>query len=443
MALGLQIAFGVGIAVVALSLVGVVYDWISVRVLLATTAGLVSACAASAILLGLDLAGDRWDTSALVLATGGLGAAAVAEAGLAALSRGLGRLRALERLTQEALAELDSFVQQSTAEHTSELERTIARERANALHALGEQERRLAEERRDRIVVQVEQARGELTESVASVQERLERRLTAWAADLDRGQRELEARLGELAHRQDESLQAYESRLASDAEALDQAADEQRSILTQLRTDLDRRAREAFQEAQSELDVHTAERRRALQDVAEQLREREKAQREQLEREAGELQTHLASTLRDVQRRQLEALEKALERAAARLVEDAERRFDSQIKESREKSAERLSRELEKAMEQFARQAEKDVADRIASVAQTTAERLQKRIDDLGRAGEAQYEVSGGRMRLLAERLDEAVAGAEERISELEARIEIEVASRLAAIERAVDSGRE
>ena len=122
-------------------------------------------------------------------------------------------------------------------------------------------------------------------------------------------------------------------------------------------------------------------------------------------------------------------------------MEEAERRFDELIKQSSEKSAERLARELDKEMEEFARRAEKEVADRIAEVARTTADRLQRRIDDLARAAEVQQDASGERLRLVFERLQEALAHAEERIRAFEQQIEIEVATKTAELERTIRAG--
>jgi hypothetical protein len=122
----------------------------------------------------------------------------------------------------------------------------------------------------------------------------------------------------------------------------------------------------------------------------------------------------------ELERRQLAQLDRAFDRAATRLVEAAERRFDAQIKESRERAAERLGRELDKGIEQFVRQAEKDVADRIAQIARTTADRLHRRIQDAARAAEVQHDLGANRVRMLSERLEEALAAAEERAAALE-----------------------
>jgi hypothetical protein len=422
-ALAFELAFVAGLALVGLSLVGVALGRADERQLLwATVAlGLGSLLAAGALVI--NLVESFTDTDALLLAAGGLAAAGVAELGLLALVRALRRTKELEQISERARDGLATFVETEMRERMLELERLLARERANASHQLSEQERRLSEERRDIVERQTERARVELTQAVSAVQERLERRLMAWAADLDRGQRELEAHLTALAERQREAAAAYEARLEADAERVEAASEEQRLALLKLREALQRLGTEFLEEGRSEIEIHAAERRRALHEVGERIRSRERALREQIDREEAEARTRLASGLADAEKRHLAALERAFDRAATRLSEYAEKQFDTQIRESREKAAERLSRELEKAIEQFARQAEQDVANRIDDVARQTADKLQKRISDAARTGEAQHELAADRVRQLMERLEEAISAAEDRIAMLDVEV--------------------
>jgi hypothetical protein len=419
-ALAFELAFAVGLALVALSLVGVALGRAHERQLLWVTVGLGLGSLAAAGALVVNLVEPFTETDALLLAAGGLAAAAVAELGLLGLVRALGRTKELEQLGEQARAELADFVETEMRERMLELERLLARERANASHQLSEQERRLSEQRRDVVERQTERARVELTQAVSAVQERLERRLMAWAADLDRGQRELEAHLIALGERQREAAAAYEARLEADTERVEAASEEQRLALLKLRDALQRLGTEFLEEGRSEIEIHAAERRRALHEVSERIRSRERALHEQIEREEVETRTRLASGLADAETRHLASLERAFDRAATRLSEYAEKQFDAQIRESREKAAERLSRELEKAIEQFARQAEQDVAGRIDDVARQTADKLQRRISDAARTGEAQHDLAAERVRQLMERLEDAIAAAEDRLAVLD-----------------------
>jgi hypothetical protein len=431
-----EIAFALAVVTVAVSLGAVLTGRVGVRGLVAAAAVLGALAVAAGIALGINVVEGFAETDALLLATGGLVVAALAELALVLLARGIRRIHDREAVEARARDRLEAFLSEHAEQRKAELERTLSRERANASYVLGEQERQLAEERREVVARQAERARIELAEAVASAQERLESRLRAWAADLDRGQRELEAQLQQLSQRQREALAAYDARLSADAERLATASDEQKRALSELRAEFQRLASEFLEEGRSEVETHAAERRRALNEVSERLRARERALREQIEREETEARSRLASGLVEAERRQLAQLDKALERASSRLAEEAERRFDAQIKESREKSAERLSREHEKSIEQFVRQAEKDVADRIADLARVTADRMQLRISDATRAAEAQHEVAAERVRFVSERLDAALAAAEERIAAFEAEVELEVAAKLGALER-------
>ena len=441
MTLALEIAFAASFAIVAVSLVAVVFARVPERVLLGSAVGLAVLGLAAAVVAVIAIVEGSGDEDVLVVAAGGILIAALAEAGLVALARGLRQVADSERLGEQARNRIDEYLEQHAEQRKAEIGRMLARERANTSYALGEQERQLAEERRDSIERQAERARVELAEAVASAQERLESRLMAWAADLDRGQRALEAQLGQLGQRQKEALVEYDARLSADAERLAAASEEQRRALAQLRSEFERLITQFVEEGRAEVETHAAERRRSLHEVSERLRGRERGLREQIDREEVEARSRLAAGLNDAERRQLAQLEKALERAASRLSDDAERRFDALIRESREKSAERLSRELEKSIEQFVRQAENEVSDRIIELARTTADRMERRLRDVARAAEAQGEVASERLRHVQERLDAALATAENRIAAFEDEVDQRLGSKLELVERSTRTG--
>ena len=438
MALVLEIAFVASLAVVAASLVAVAFARVPERVLLWVAVVLALVALAGAVAAGLEIADGTDETELLLVTVGGLVVAAFCETGLWLLTRGLRKVSDLEQVDREARARLEAYLDEHAKQRAAELESMLARERAEASHALGEQERQLAEERREAVARQAEHARVELTEAVSGAQGRLETRLMTWAADLDRGQQELEAQLTKLSQRQQEALDAYDARLRADAERLAAASEEQRKALAQLRAEFERLITEFVQEGKAEVEAHAAERRRALHEVSERLRSRERGLREQIDREEAESRSRVVAGQVEAERRQLAQLEKALDRAVSRLSEDAERRFDGQIKESREKSAERLSRELEKSIEQFVRQAEAEVSDRIVQLARQTADRMERRLRDVARAAEAQGEVAAERLRHVSERLDAALAAAEHRIAAYEEEVDVRLEAKLGHVERAV-----
>ena len=438
MELALEIAFAAALGVVAVSLVLVAFARVSERLLLGLAVALGVLALAGATIAGVEIARGTDDSELLLVTAGGLIVAALCQTGLYLLARGLRRIRDFERIGAEAQARLDDHLNQEAEQRRAELERMLARERAEASFALGEQERALAEERRDAIARQAEHARVELTEAVTGAQGRLETRLMAWASDLDRGQRELEKQLGQLGQRQKEALEQYDARLRADAERLAAASEEQRKALARLRSEFEKLITQFVEEGRAEVEAHAAERRRALHEVSERLRERERSLREQIDREEAESRSRVVAGQSEAERRQLAQLEKALDRAATRLSEEAERRFDGQIKQSREKSAERLSHELDKSIEEFVRQAETEVSDRIVQLARQTADRMERRLRDVARAAEAQGEVASERLRHVSERLDAAIASAEQRIAAYEEEVDVRLESKLGQVERAV-----
>ena len=258
MELAFELAFAVALTVVALSFATLALGRARERYLVLLTVVLAFGALAATGALLVNVLHRFTDNDPLLLAAGGLAASAMAELGLVALARGFRRTRDIERLSEAAREDLASFMETEVRERVLELERLLARERANASHQLSEQERRLAEERRSIVERQTERARVELTQAVSAVQERLERRLMAWAADLDRGQRELEAHLTGLSERQRVAMAAYEARLAADTEHVEAASEEQKVALLKLREALQRLGTEFLEEGRSEIEVHAA-----------------------------------------------------------------------------------------------------------------------------------------------------------------------------------------
>jgi hypothetical protein len=436
----LEIALAVGLLAVAAAFLATVFHRETERLLVVLAVVLVVLAAASGILLAVGAAIDRWDLTELAIVTASFLAAAAGAAGALGLSRGLNEVRSIEdagtRMREQLDASLDAHVQL----RIKELEHTLARERAETTHQIAEQERRLREDRRTAVAEQLDIARAELTRSVAETQQQLEQRLSSWSDDLERAQQQLKVRLEELIRKQADALQAHEARLEAHATEVGTLEEHQNEAMQRIRAELERAAAEAFETGKAEIETHAAERRRALHEVGERLRARERSMREQIEREEGELRQQLTLALADVERRHLEQLDRSLDRSVVRLSEDAERSFDRQLRESREKTAERLSRELELSMEHFMKSAEAEVVNRIAGAAQASAARFQRQIDDLVRAAEVQTEISNERIKALTERLEQSLEGANERLNAFETHLELELATKLTEIERALRS---
>ena len=145
-------------------------------------------------------------------------------------------------------------------------------------------------------------------------------------------------------------------------------------------TDGSQAAREAVEAAENELETHAAERRRALHEVAERLRRRERELNEQVEHEQTEAAGRLQVAFADVERRQIEQLERSVRREAGRFAEAAATQFDATIKEAREDAARRLARELDRAVTVFTHEAEKILGERMLQIGETGGQRVEQRL---------------------------------------------------------------
>ena len=221
-------------------------------------------------------------------------------------------------------------------------------------------------------------------------------------------------------------------RLAADADRLAAESDDQRAALTRMRAELEKALEEALAMARAELDTHAADRRRALHELDERLRRREKELMERIEREELEASQRIRAGFEDVQRRQIEQMERIVERATATYSDEAAQQFAALVKSGREDAARRLSRELDRSVEVFAREAEAVLAERLAHVGDAGAQRLERRLTDATNALERQRDewmgaLDGRIAELEADvrrRLEDLGADAEAERAVLEARLQ-------------------
>src|SRR2546421_252569 len=296
-----QIAFAVGVVLVAAT-IAVALSGRGSRRQLAAIAGLLGLAATGGwIVFALDV--DR----GTAVAAGGL--TVCCAAALLPLPRraGLARNRRINSELDEAEAALRELVERETVRRGDELERTLARARAETSSRLGEDERKLAEARRSELAQRERRLAGELGEALALVERRVEQRLTDWSGDLDRIQQGLTTRLAELAQRQRDAVTEAQSRLETEMAQLKAASEDQRAILAKLREEFERAAGEAGTVARREVEVHESERRRALHEVSERLRQRERELRERIAAEetdaVGRIEQRRDEFLADFQRR--------------------------------------------------------------------------------------------------------------------------------------------
>jgi hypothetical protein len=226
--------------------------------------------------------------------------------------------------------------------------------------------------------------------------------------------------------------------MVSNAERLEADSEEQRAAVARLRQEIARTAHDAAAAAAAELETAGVERRRALEEMTERLRRREKALNEQIEREEVEASRRLQAGFADVERRQVEQLERVVARAATSFSDAATQQFTDAIKAAREDAARRLARELDRAVQAFAREATTVLAERLAHVGDAGAQRLEKRLSGITAGLERQREdfVAEFERRLgeseteLRRRFERVVADTEAERAVLRARLE-ELARRI------------
>lgn len=395
-----QIVFGVTAAVTAASLVAAAFDRADRKVLvvlaIAIGAGAVAAWVAFVV---------RRD-AALAVVAGGMTLACAAEL-LAVRLRDL--LRAAGRVDEQlarAQSRLHSLVARSAEENTAELERVLARARADSASLLTEQERRIAEERRAAAAERSRVAVDELGEALLQAQQQIEARFNAWNDDVERAQNAVVDQLAQLAQRQKQLISDAEARIAADAERLEAESEQQRAGLVRLRDDLARATQDAVAAGTSELEGFATERRRALHELNERMRRRERQMTELIEREETEAMRRIQAGFADVERKQIEQLDRILKRATTSYSDAAAQQFADTVRGTREAAATRLSRELDRSVQAFAREAQTVLAERLSQVGDAGAQRLERRL--------TQVTESLGRQR------DEAIANFESRLVQAE-----------------------
>jgi chromosome segregation ATPase len=316
----------------------------------------------------------------------------------------------------EAAQHLRAVIDAEVEQREAELLHTLSIQRAEAATQLAEEHRKLTQERRDEITRAEQRILTELSTRLVAAQKEFEVKLTSWTQDLERLREGLAAQLARLEQRQRQLIAEAENRFARETERLMSDAEESRSSLARLRTDIERQITEANEAAASELETHAAERRRALHEVADRLRNRERSLAEQIERELAESVRKVSESFGDVERRLVEQVERSVAREAARLTEDAALEFNTAIRTTREEAARRLSRELDRAIEAFSRQAERLLGERLAEIGQSGGGQIERRLQNVIKELEQRQEEF---IAHLERRMDQAEAALRQRVEGL------------------------
>jgi hypothetical protein len=304
---------------------------------------------------------------------------------------------------------LRAFIATETDRREAELQRTLSIQRSEASAQLAEEHRKLTQERRDEIVRAEQRILTELSSRLIAAQKEFEGKLTAWTQDLERLREGLATQLARLEQRQNQLITDAENRFARETERLTSDGEEHRAAVVRVRADIEHQIKDSVEEAASELETHAAERRRALHEVADRLRNRERSLTEQIERELGDSVRKVTETFGDVERRLVEQVERSVAREATRLTEEAAIEFNAAIRTTREEAARRLSRELDRAIESFSRQAERLLGERLAQVGQSGGGQIDRRLQNV--------------IRELEGRQEEFIATLERRMAESEAKL--------------------
>lgn len=305
------------------------------------------------------------------------------------LRRSRARSTHTEELVTTARRAVRAAAEEEAATQSEQLRVAITRTHADSLSAYSTEERRLSDQRRGELAVRERELSDRLAETLAAVERRVEERLRAWEADLERAQRALEGQVTALAQLQEQRIAQVEARLEAEAAELGTTADHQRAAAIRLREELELSAKDALGEALDELQVQAADRRRAIEEIADRLRQREQAMNEQIERAESEARTRLEIAFAELERRQVEQLDRAATREVDRLSEAGALEFENRMKAIREEAASRLQQELDRMTESFLRRANVLIADQFQRTADDAAQRLEVRIDQAARRYEA------------------------------------------------------
>jgi hypothetical protein len=420
----LELVFAGAVVVVFASALAVVYGLVSSRTSVALAAFLGAAAAVAWVSFALEPSRE------VAVAAGGITVCAALQLGVVVLRRLVAQARQVDRRLAEAEDRFDALVSAEVEARAAELERTLSRARADSLSKLVAEERKIGETRRAAFAERERAAGVELSEALTRVEQRVAQRIAELKADLERTERGLSSQLGTLAQRQRQLMAEAESRLELDTERLDAASEAQRERLTTLETQFARAADELSQSSQEQLEAHERDRRRALHEVAERLRQRERELRERVAAEEAEAIQRIQAGFADIERRQLDQLKRVVERTADSFSEAISKQFADAIRSSRDDAAQRLSRELDRAVNHFAKEAQGVLAERLAQVADAGGQRLERKLSEIGSS--------------LEHERDELVAELQRRIAdaELELRSQVQALAADAEAERTVLNAR-
>jgi hypothetical protein len=305
------------------------------------------------------------------------------------LRRAEARNARLDELVAQARRDVRTAAEDEAGTQIDLLRVAISRAHADSFSDYANEERRIWDQRRGELTVRERELSDQLAEMVAAVERRAEERLRSWEADLERAQRALEGEVAKLEQRQRQQIALVEARIEAEAGELGTTVDQQRAAAIRLRDELERSAKDALTQALEELQLQADDRRRAIDDVMERLRQHEHAVVEQVDRAEGEARARIEAAFGELERRQVAELERETAREVERLSAAGALEFENRMKAIREEAATRLREELDRTSETFLRRADGLIADQLQQAADAASQRLDDRIVELARRIEA------------------------------------------------------
>jgi len=398
--IGLQIVAVTAIALAAISLL-----------LAALGRGTRRVSIGFAVLTGI-LAGVSW--VAVVLQPGrdllvsavATTAAFLAALGAIAMAIGLERIHGIEHELERGKAMLRSEIDSEVRSRVGELERILARARADSSSQLAEQERALAETRRHAVAEAEQSLKEKLAQMLAKTQRDVDERIESWQRDLGHSETVISREVSELVRGVQGMVQETRARIEADGERISAESEEQRILIGRLREEMSATIEQALAGNHEELEKFANERRRAIQDILERLTRREREVMERVEREEAEIQRRVQAGAAEIERKQLEKLQRFTERTMSSVSDDHASQFEDAMREAREEAARRLHRELERAVEAYARRAQSALDDRLRTLSDESAGKIDARMK--------------GALQEMRERADRSWASLEKRVADFE-----------------------
>ncbi|MGH3076556.1 MAG: hypothetical protein ACRDPZ_00060 [Gaiellaceae bacterium] len=287
------------------------------------------------------------------------------------------------RRSVRAAAEDEATVQ------SEQLRVAISRAHADALSTYANEERKLSDDRRGELAVRERELSERLAETLASVERRVEERLRAWEADLERAQRALAGEISALEQVQRQRIAGVEARIEAEAAELGTTVEQQRAAAVRLREELESTAKDALAQALEELQSQADDRRRAIEDITERLRQHEHAVAEQVDRAESDARARIEVAFAELERRQVEHVERAIAREVDARSEAGALEFENRMRAIREEAADRLREELDRTATSFLRTADSLIADQLQHAVDMASQRLDERIVELARRYES------------------------------------------------------